>query len=143
MTATECPRHGVHSDAAKRIHDEYTLHRLAGGDAALGRWFAAALADGRSDHVLYDSRGDAVRHQHHDEALYLFLPIKPGEFSVCDAQTLLKCHRLLAATQKALLDRDHPAGGRQLITRLTDEDQRAQVRALLTGGAPTNLIRGA
>lgn len=140
MTAIECPTHGVHSDAAKRISDQYALHRIGAGYDALGKWFAAALADGRSDGVLYDSRGDAVRHQHHNEAYYLFIPIRPGPLTVCDAQTLLKCDRLLAATQRAMLDRDHRAGGRQVISRLAMEDQRAQVRSILTGSAPTNLI---
>lgn len=145
MTAGECSLHGTHSDAAKRIADSYALHLIGAGDAAYGRWFAAALADGRSDGALYDSRGDAVRHQHHNEDRYIFIPIRPGRFTVCDAHTLLGCNRLLAATQRALLDRGHRAGGRVIIPRLTSEDQRAQVRSILTGSAPTNLIlpRGA
>lgn len=146
MTADECPRHGQHEDAAKRISDQYALHRIALGDDALGKWFAVALADGRSNGDLYDSRGDAVRHQGHNEARYWFVPIRPGApLSVCDAQIVLTHHRATSRQSAALLDRDHPAGGRQLITRLTTEDQRAQIRALVSGSAPSNLIipRGA
>ena len=129
MTAEECPRHGRHDDAAKRIADQYALHRIGAGDAAVGKWFAVALADGRSDGVLYDSRGDAVRHQRHNEVRYWFVPITIGTLSVCDAQIVLAHHRATARQSAALLDRDHAAGGRQLITRLTAEDQRAQTRA--------------
>jgi hypothetical protein len=137
---TTCPRHGEHSDAAKRVHDTYTLHRMAADNDGLGKWFAAALADGRSDNVLYDNRGEAVRHQKHNEDRYVFIPIRPGQFTICDAQTLLKCHRLLAETQKAMLDRDHYAGGRQVIPRLTLEDQRSSVHSILFGTKPSNLI---
>jgi hypothetical protein len=137
-----CPHNGQHSDAAKRVYDTYTLHRMAAGDNAYGQWMACALSDGRSDNTLYDSRGEAVRHQKHNEDRYVFIPIRPGSFTLCDAETLLKCHRLLAATQKALIDRDHPAGGRQIIPRLTTEDQRSSVLSILTGSKPSNLIIG-
>lgn len=140
MTADRCPHQGQHSDAAKRVYDAYSLHRMAAGRDAYGKWMACALADGRSDNTLYDSRGDAVRHQHHNEDRYIFVPVRPGAFTPCDAEVLLKCHRQLAATQKAMLDRDHRAGGRQIIRRLTVEDERASVLSILTGSAPTNLI---
>jgi hypothetical protein len=39
-----------------------------------------------------------------------------------------------------MLDRDHRAGGRVIIPRLTAEDQRASVLSILTGSRPSNLI---
>jgi hypothetical protein len=140
VTAIHCPHQGQHSGAAKRVHDVYNLHKMAAGADSYGRWIACALADGSSDNVLYDDRGDAVRHQHHNEDRYAFIPIRPGSFTVCQAQILLQHSRLLAATQKQMLDRSHRAGGRQLIRRLTAEDERSSVLSILTGSRPSNLI---
>jgi hypothetical protein len=136
----QCPHRGVHSDAAKRVYDTYSLHKMAAGAGALGRWIACALADGTSDNTLYDDRGAAVRHQHHNEDRYVFIPIRPGSFTPCEAQILLTHSRMLAGVQKQMLDRNHRAGGRQIIRRLTAEDERASVLSILTGSAPTNLI---
>ena len=61
-----CPKKGRgHDDAAKRIYDTYHLHRTADQFGALGKWFAAALNDGTTDGQIYDSRKDAILHQHH------------------------------------------------------------------------------
>lgn len=86
---------GGHSDAAKRVSDTYRLHREALGLAAVGRWFAVALADGTSDGQLYDTKRDAVRHQHHDEAWYAFVCIFPGDVDVCMAEEYLAMQREL------------------------------------------------
>lgn len=124
-----------HSDAAKRISDTYELHRIAGGLDTVGKWFAAALADGRTDNVLYDSKRDAVLHQHHNEQLYTFIKMNPGPMTPCDAEVMLKTARTLHDKGLRLTDPDDAHGGRDVIKRLTVEDQRT-----LAKGRTSNLI---
>jgi hypothetical protein len=123
-----------HSDAAKRIFDTYTLHRLADPIGNLGKWFACAIQDGRTDNALYDSKGDAVRHMS-NEYYFAYVQIVPSQMSVCDAELFLSGVRKSYDARKGLIDRDHPQGGRDLIPRLTIEDQRKQI-----AGIPSNLI---
>jgi hypothetical protein len=47
-------------DAARRMASAVTLAAMNGG---AGRFLAIRLRDGGSDHVLYDTRSDAVSHQ--------------------------------------------------------------------------------
>lgn len=116
-----------HSDAAKRISDTYNLHRVAKGHDAIGYWFACALQDGTSDNVLYDSKPDAISHQHNRENYYTFIQIVPTGMSICDAAIMLDVAR-----------RIYDKGGRmsdgysrhELIRRLSREDQFAQIRRL-------------
>lgn len=115
-----------HSDAAKRVCDEYNLHRLALGYDAIGKWFACALADGQSDHVAYDSKLMAVRHQHHNEMNFTFIKIGPPTMNVCEAEVMLKTARSLHDKGMRLTDPDDAHGGRDVIKRSTVEDQMAQ-----------------
>lgn len=124
-----------HSDAAKRIYDTYSLHRLADPIGNLGRVFAVSIADGTTDNVLYDTRQDAIRHQHHNEWYYDYVRISPTQMSLCDAELFLSGIRKTYEARKSLMDRDHPKGGLEIIHRLTVEDQLAQ-----NAGKPTNLI---
>ena len=124
-----------HEDAAKRVSDEYNLHRIGSGDFAIGRWFAAALSDGTSDHVLYDNKRDAVLHQHHNEQYMTFIKIGPYDMTPCSAAVMLKTGRGLLDSGLKLSDPDHKHGGADVIKRLTIEDQVAQSR-----GRNTNLI---
>lgn len=131
-----CPSKALpHEDAAKRISDIYNLHRLGMGDASIGRWFAARLNDGTSDDTLYDSKRDAVRHQHHDEQFFTFIKIGPYAMTPCDAAVMLKTNRTLHDKGIRLADPDHKRGGLDLIKRVTIEDQLNQSR-----GRNTNLI---
>lgn len=129
-----------HSDAARRISDTYTLHRLADPIGNIGRWFAVALANGMSDNVIYDTRSECVRHQHHNELFYAYIQIIPGNMTICDAEMFLKTNRKLHDAGIKLTDRDHRSGGRVVIPRVSREDQMAQMRAILHGSAPKNLI---
>lgn len=119
---------GGHSDAARRLADKYNLHRTAG--ARPGQWFAVALADGTSgDHdTLYDTKGQAVFHQHHNEWNYAFIMIGPPSMSICAAASVMRWQRQQAALK--LPDRDDPRGGMDVIPRLTQEGQRRQLAAL-------------
>jgi hypothetical protein len=114
------------------------MHRLADPIGNLGRWFAIAIADGTSgdNNTLYDSRLDAITHQHHNETYYCYMQIVPSNMSVCDAEIYINGVRKTYQARKNLIDRDQKSGGREIITRLTAEDQIAQSR----GYNSTNLI---
>jgi hypothetical protein len=124
-----------HTDAARRISDTYNLHRIGAGDAALNKYFAAALVDGRSDDQLYDTKRDAVRHQHHNEDYYTFICIGPQSMQICDAEVMLKIARALYDRGIRLADPDDAKGGKEAIKRLSAEDQIAQ-----SHGRNTNLL---
>lgn len=124
-----------HSDAAKRISDTYNLHRIGAGDTSIGKWFASALHDGRSDDVLYDNKRECVCHQHHNEQYYTYIKIAPNSMNPCEAEVMLKTARALYDKGMRIADPDHARGGLDVIKRLTVEDQLAQAR-----GKNTNLI---
>jgi len=128
----------IHSDEAKRLSDAYTMHRLADPIGNIGRWFAVAIADGTSgdNNTLYDNRLDAITHQHHNEMYYAYIQIVPSNMPVCDAEIYLAAVRNTYAARKSLIDRNHRNGGRDIITRLTVEDQIAQS----LGVGSTNLV---
>lgn len=132
------PAAGGHSDAAKRVRDTYNLHRAAGLAGAgfglnstLNKIFAVALADGRSDGVLYDTRHDAIRHQHHNEKWYAYLRVERYVMSTCQAEGMLKWHREAYDKGLVFVDRDDARlSSMELIQRMTREDHRRQLTAL-------------
>jgi hypothetical protein len=93
------------------------MHYQAIGWDAIGKFCAIALQDGSSDHVLYDHRKDAVRHQHHNEQWYCFVKIVPLAMTTCEAQIFLDFHRSAYDAGFRLVDPEHPRGGRELIVR--------------------------
>ena len=120
-----CPHRGPHSDAAMRVYDTYHLHRSAVGIYnVIGKWFASSLNDGSTDGVLYDSRPDAIRHQHHNEKWFTFVQVTQANMTVCSAEVMLNIARKFDAS---LMDRDARGGGKQAIARATWEDQVAQM----------------
>lgn len=124
-----------HSDAAKRISDTYNLHRLADFYGSMGKWFAAALHDGRTDNVLYDKKREAVLHQHHNEQLYTFICIGPAQMTPCEAEVMLKVARMAYDNGLRLTDPDDARGGRDMIKRSAASDMTNLAR-----GRATNLI---
>jgi hypothetical protein len=124
----------LHSDAAKRVSDTYLMHRSADPYGCIGKWIACALQDGSSDNTLYDSKQDAIRHQHHNENWYTFIQIVPSMMTECEAEVMLKVARMI-----------YDKGGRMsdgfnrhdLIKRLGWEDQLA-----LSEGHVTNVQYG-
>jgi len=129
-----CPRvgHG-HTDAAKRVYDTYNLHKMAGLDNSLGRWFAAALADGSTDGNLYDSKASAIAHQHHNENYYTYIHVTMARMTVCTAEVMIDLARRLY--DKGLRMTDPGVSKRDVITRMNFEDQTAYLR-----DRPTNII---
>lgn len=124
-----------HTDAAKRIADTYMMHRMADPIGNIGKWFAVAIADGTTDNTLYDTRLDAITHQHHNEFYYAYVQVVPSQMTICDAEIFLSGIRKTYEARKNLIDRDHPQGGLEIIPRLAIEDQRSQ-----NAGRPTNLV---
>lgn len=128
-------------EAGRRAFDEIVLHKLALGIEAFGKWIAVNLSDGRSDHVLYDSRGDAVRHQHGCERDRAYIPVKPGSIDPLELAAFIGVSRKMRAAGIAIPDVDHRNGGLDVIQRTSARDQYAQLRNMFRGdNIPSNLI---
>lgn len=74
-------------EAGKRMADALNAHVVftRGG---FGRWMAISLDDGSSDGTLYDTRGDAMRHQLHDRQCW-YEPLRPRSYSADECALLL------------------------------------------------------
>ena len=125
-----------HTDAAKRFYEVYNLHYVARGPMEChGRWLAIALADGSSDGVLYDTKQECIRHQHHNEQWYAFVKMIPSMMKLCEAEVMITTYRKMYDAGMRMVDPDSRTGGMDLITRVTAEDQIA-----LSKGRVRNLI---
>lgn len=113
----QCQHPLGHEDAARRAAENLNMHYQSIRWDAVGKFCAIALADGSSDHVLYGTKRDAVRHQHHNEQWYMFPKIVPALMTDCEAQVLIDFHRKAYDAGFRLTDPDHKQGGRQLIVR--------------------------
>jgi hypothetical protein len=133
---------GEHSDAAKRVHDTYSLHIAVDRYGSIGKWFAVSLAEGFSDGILYDSKRDCVQHQHHNEMYYAYVCIRPMSMSVCDAEIFLNIQRRLYDKGIRMADPDDRHGGKELIKRASVEDMRSLMRSVERGGKAQNLDYG-
>jgi hypothetical protein len=127
-----------HSDAAERMAAIWGMHRLADPIGNLGKWMAIKLEDGSSDNVLYDTKADAVAHQHHMEMYFAYCQIKPVPMTVDDAEIFLSVSRRMYKAGVRMADPLQP------ITRVGREDQASMLRTIETGGRtrPNNLITG-
>lgn len=124
-----CPVTGEHSDAAKKVADTYNLHRMAQGYDAIGCWFAYALEDGSTDGMLYESKQHAIKYQKNNENFYTYIQIVPASMTICDADVMLRVARMAYSNGMRLTDGD---SRRELIKRLTREDQVAMSRGIIT-----------
>lgn len=78
-----------YSDAANRCSD---VIRTAIVAKQAGKWVAIRLSDGGSDHQVYDTRQDAIRHQLHEkQCAYVMVP--PDDMSPRSAEAYLKWTR--------------------------------------------------
>jgi hypothetical protein len=121
-----------HTDAARRMADTFNLHRMADQYGAINRWIAVRLSDGTSDHTLYDTKSECVRHQHGNEQWYSFIKIVPTTMNVCEAEVKLRTDQRMYDAGFRMADPDSRTGGAQVINRLTVEDALAQMRGLST-----------
>jgi hypothetical protein len=126
-----CPRREgySHTDSAKRASDQVNLHMSAIGLDAVRKWVAIRLADGGSDGTLYDTKRDAVRHQP-DEFLCCYVCIPPTGMTACMAESFMRTNRMAYDAGFRLPDPDSVHGGKDIIPRLTVEDNNAQLRRL-------------
>lgn len=125
-----------HSDEAKRLSDEYRLHRLADPIGSIGKFFAAKIQDCTSDHTLYDTWDDAVEHHMSpDPAYWMYVQVVPADMPVCQAETFLKIQRIYF--EKGI---NRPQDKRKPIPRLLTEDMNAQMRTITRGTPPRNLV---
>jgi hypothetical protein len=127
-----CALHGTlknHSDAARHCSDAVNLHLTAIGFDAVKKWVAVRLSTGKSDGVLYDTKRDAVRHQS-DENLCAYVCIPPPGMNPCQAESFMATHRKMYDAGFRVADPDAKHGGKQVIPRLTVEDQAAQMARL-------------
>lgn len=120
---------GGHSDAALRIADTYRMHKLADFYGNMGKVMACNLDTGESDNALYDSKEIAVRHQKHNENWFTYIRINPADMTPCEAEVMLKMARMFydggARTSNGF-------GSREIIKRLSWEDQIAQSKGIVT-----------
>jgi hypothetical protein len=120
---------GGHSDAAMRICDVYMMHRTVDLYGCIGKWIACRLQDGSSDNMLYDSKPTAIRFQKGQENWYTFIRITPAQITPCEAEVMLKMARMFYDKGARTTD---GFGRRELIKRLTWEDQNAQAKGIVT-----------
>jgi hypothetical protein len=120
-----------HSDEAKRFADTYNLHKAAG---ARHGWIAVKYIDGSAPAVVYDTRQDAVADRFPWEDSYFYATLAgPASMTVCQAESLLRYKRVMSEMDRAHVDRDAPHGGLEVISRLTTEENEAQIAAVQAG----------
>jgi hypothetical protein len=117
-----------HSDAARRFSDTYNLHRAAGTTAG---WIAVAYADGSGGQDVYEFRAAAVESLWPYEDRYFYCTLEQPSMTVCAAESVLRWRRVMSEIETP--DRDYQGGGLEVIPRLANEDQEAQIQAVRTG----------
>lgn len=127
-----CQYSGRHTDAAKRISDAAMMAWTVYGWDSVRKWMSFKLEDGRTDHGLYPSKRDAVRHVP-NELAYAFICLHPGGMGLCEAEIMLQFTRKAVKAGFRLADPDSPHGGRDVIPRISTEKIHAQLRALTRG----------
>jgi hypothetical protein len=130
---TACQYHPRgHSDEARRMADEVNLHYAAIGWDAIGKTVAIRLSDGGSDHVLYDNKRDAVRHQL-NEFQCAYIRIQRDTIGVCEAQIMLTFHRQAYDNGFRLADPDSKTGGRDHLLSSRIEVRKRVLQTLRMG----------
>lgn len=97
--------------------------------ASVGKFMAFKLADGSTDHAVYPSKKDAVRHVS-NEFHYCFIQLHPGGMSPCEAHIMLTFYRKAYDSGFRLADPDDRNGGRNLIPRIGEREVLGQISAL-------------
>jgi hypothetical protein len=111
-------------DAAKRASDEINLHLAANGWATIQNcWVAIRLSDGGSDHVLYDTKQDAVRHQFWEfQCAYICLRSLVQGADAREMAIILRFHREAYEAGFRLPDPDAKNGGPDLLMTTREHD---------------------
>ena len=129
-----------YSDAARRASDAYQLHRVTDPHGSIGHWLAIKLEDGSCDGVLYGSKLAAVKTKEPWERHYGYVQLGPWPFTPKEAETWLAVQRRMYERGLVMTDPEDPSGGRDQIQRVTQEDQRNNLRALFGVGPASNLL---
>jgi len=133
MTCGQACRYGRrpqgHSDAAKRISDAARTAWTFRGWDCVGRWMSFRLSDGVTNHDVYDTKRDAIRHVD-NELRYCYIKLHPQGMSVCEAEIMLEFTRKAVDAGFRLADPDSATGGPDIIPRIGHVDVFAQLRAL-------------
>lgn len=94
----------VFPDYARRASYEINIH-VAAGNA--GKWAAIRLHDGGSDGVPYDTRGDAIRHQLHEQYC-TYIKVPPDGMPPDEAMKLISLYRMFYDAGFRFIDPDGP-----------------------------------
>jgi hypothetical protein len=83
------------TDAAQRIVDAVSLALIANSDILtnVGKWMAFKLEDGSTDHVIYDSKQDALDDKKSRCKDFCYLKIDPHGIPLKHAMHFLKINR--------------------------------------------------
>lgn len=125
-------------EAGKRASDivnEYRTHRT--WDELSRKWIAFRLADGSYDGTLYDSKRDAVRHQHDEfHCAYVSFANLVNGSTPREMAVFLQFNRDAYKAGMRLPDPDHQRGGAQpLITTAQGDYYRNQFNAIMARNA--------
>ena len=142
---TQC-RHGrklcseciVVDDTAKRAYDNVRLlAEFNDYDTRVKQspYVAIRLSDGGTDHRLYDTKQDAIKHQLHETlcAYFSFRNAPAGFASYKDAAIYLAWNRATYDAGMRMVDPDHHAGGRDVAMPTVREHLGNQLRRLKMG----------
>lgn len=143
-----CAQCIIVTDAAKRMSDAIGLAVLSHSVEQLAHgWMAFALEDGSTDHTVYPSKAEAVRHQS-NEFLYCYLCLARclGSIPVKDAQIFLDMNRHLRRHGGRIADPDEksvimPIGREQMITRPTWKPDELVLHLAWMAGFRVHLLR--
>lgn len=92
------------------------------------KWLAFKLEDGTSDGVLYDTKREAVRHQHGNEQWYAFFPFRNclGGTNAREMAIFLLWNRDAYNNGMRMPDPDDVHGGRDVLMTAARGDQYRQ-----------------
>jgi hypothetical protein len=128
---TETCTHSGHSDAAKRISDVATQMWQDHKWECSGKFIAVNLQGGMTSGDLYPSVTDATRFN--DPRRHFFLQLHPGGIGCCEAEIMLRFHRMARESGMPQADPDARGGGKTLIPRIGTDDIVSQIRSLSRG----------
>jgi hypothetical protein len=120
------------SDDVKRVYDELNMHAVA---KARG-WVSFALADGTSDHAVYDSWASAVAAKRFNRDDYCYIELQPdGCPSYSEAHAILEYPRTLSKMGYRVPPPDSVSDGFGEITAMpsTPYDRMRMANQLVTG----------